>query len=363
MANCPVCGEEIERKSNRGPLPTYCGTACKRTVEKEKRRVQYAKIERYCPTCDRVAPRNKMYCDEVCQGYGVRLRWGVRDCSQCGREFLPTAKDQKYCTQECQWASMRDRIECTCKQCGKRFVAKKDRTTFCSRECAYIFNAAKLTFCKSCGKETNGSKYCSEECRSDYELICNQCGKSFRGRINQVYCSDDCVKAKNRQDIYDRSKKEFEELVKPRKCKCCKKVFAPEYGDKRRSFCSVVCSKRYARRQRKGEGQCNSRARKKLRKMYGEVLSIMYEPIKSQLVFERDNWVCGICGQPIDRNTKAPHPLSPSVDHVIALALGGSHTYDNVQAAHFECNWRKADKYPSEAQDIAPDYEAICCRV
>jgi 5-methylcytosine-specific restriction endonuclease McrA len=60
-------------------------------------------------------------------------------------------------------------------------------------------------------------------------------------------------------------------------------------------------------------------------------------------VFKRDKWTCGICHEAIDRTLRWPDLMSASVDHVIPLAEGGSHTYDNVQAAHWLCNTYKRD--------------------
>lgn len=59
-------------------------------------------------------------------------------------------------------------------------------------------------------------------------------------------------------------------------------------------------------------------------------------------IFDRDGWVCQICGQQIHRELKRPHPASVSLDHVIPIALGGNHTRANVQASHLQCNLRKA---------------------
>jgi len=43
-----------------------------------------------------------------------------------------------------------------------------------------------------------------------------------------------------------------------------------------------------------------------------------------------------------------PHPKAPTIDHIVPLAQGGDDTRDNVQLAHFECNWRKRDAGESE---------------
>jgi 5-methylcytosine-specific restriction endonuclease McrA len=54
--------------------------------------------------------------------------------------------------------------------------------------------------------------------------------------------------------------------------------------------------------------------------------------------------VCGICGKPVDFSYKAPHPLSPTVDHIIPVSKGG-HPSDisNLQLAHRCCNRQKSD--------------------
>lgn len=55
-------------------------------------------------------------------------------------------------------------------------------------------------------------------------------------------------------------------------------------------------------------------------------------------VFVRDAWVCGICELPVDRSLRWPEPGSPSLDHVVPLASGGSHTRENTQCSHLYCN-------------------------
>jgi 5-methylcytosine-specific restriction endonuclease McrA len=63
-------------------------------------------------------------------------------------------------------------------------------------------------------------------------------------------------------------------------------------------------------------------------------------------VLERDEFVCGICLKKIDDALAHPDPWSASLDHVIPLSRGGAHTMANAQAAHLDCNRRKAARMP-----------------
>ena len=72
------------------------------------------------------------------------------------------------------------------------------------------------------------------------------------------------------------------------------------------------------------------------------------ETVSRLEVFQRDEYWCGICDEPIDASAKWPDPMSASLDHVVPLNRGGTHTYDNVQASHFACNCRKGDRVGDE---------------
>lgn len=65
------------------------------------------------------------------------------------------------------------------------------------------------------------------------------------------------------------------------------------------------------------------------------------ETFKPSEVFERDGWICQICGSQIDPALRYPDPLSVSLDHIVGLAAGGDHTVANCQAAHLRCNYTK----------------------
>ena len=70
------------------------------------------------------------------------------------------------------------------------------------------------------------------------------------------------------------------------------------------------------------------------------------DPIKSLDVFERDNWICHLCDNRINRYLRLPNWWAATIDHVIPISEGGTHTWDNVKAAHAKCNWDKANKTP-----------------
>lgn len=66
-----------------------------------------------------------------------------------------------------------------------------------------------------------------------------------------------------------------------------------------------------------------------------------FEQFKSAEIYVRDKWICGICGEGVNKDLRHPDPFSPSLDHVIPLARGGHHLRSNSQLAHLCCNKRK----------------------
>lgn len=62
------------------------------------------------------------------------------------------------------------------------------------------------------------------------------------------------------------------------------------------------------------------------------------------VIYERDKYRCHICGHEVAMAKRHPHPLAPTIDHVVPLRRGGTHTMDNVKCAHSLCNCVKSDK-------------------
>lgn len=64
------------------------------------------------------------------------------------------------------------------------------------------------------------------------------------------------------------------------------------------------------------------------------ICTTQVEKIDLVVVFERDLGLCGLCLGPVDL-------ADWHLDHIVPLALGGTHTYDNVQVSHPLCNLKK----------------------
>lgn len=58
-------------------------------------------------------------------------------------------------------------------------------------------------------------------------------------------------------------------------------------------------------------------------------------------LFELHNWICNICEEPIDRSLRFPNVMAATVEHVIPLCRGGTHTWENTRPAHAKCNFEK----------------------
>lgn len=62
---------------------------------------------------------------------------------------------------------------------------------------------------------------------------------------------------------------------------------------------------------------------------------------------------CALCGKPIDKTLRTPHPMSAEVDEIIPVSKGGSpYDRDNVQLVHRICNQRKGNKIYREGERV-----------
>lgn len=122
-----------------------------------------------------------------------------------------------------------------------------------------------------------------------------------------------------------------------KKCYECNKEFTTTSDAK---YCSTKCMKRA------------NDYRKSLRKRKRAMTNgdVDWSISLAKLIKKETN-VCHICGEKCDSNDYIINENGafiagnrhPSIDHVMPIAKGGTHTWDNVRLAHRQCNSIKSD--------------------
>ncbi|CQR75081.1 HNH endonuclease [Sporomusa ovata DSM 2662] len=242
------------------------------------------------------------------------LKNKISVCLQCGQEFRPTHKNQKFCSIACVGISQRKLY--ICKNCGIEFNLKSGgKGIFCSRECSfdYIHKNKKqkepkpLVSCVICGSQFKGkgnSKFCSDHCRREFKRI----------RFKENFVS---VKETN--------------LFIEKQCPECGNIFKTNYYAKRKKFCSDECCNRYFQREYKMD------RKEQLQKAY-------IEPVSFKKIYKRDKAICQICGEYVEYDKTPTNPMGATIDHIIPLSKGGLHCMSNCQLAHRRCNSLKGSK-------------------
>lgn len=155
-------------------------------------------------------------------------------------------------------------------------------------------------------------------------FICPICGSPFRSakRTAPTGCSRKCH-LQARYQLYRAERLEHKTTL-VRACPHCGDPLAPE-----QRVDAVYCSDR-----------CNSRAHALARKIAGRS-GTERRRVNRAYLGDRDGWRCGLCRKRIDRNLEHPHPLAPSVDHIVPISLGGGNELSNLQLTHLRCNLTK----------------------
>lgn len=221
--------------------------------------------------------------------------------------------------------------------------------------------------CRECGGGTNrGAEFCSR-CRplTDRQLEqpraagreqsrrdpyrgskgrpCSVCGKviSYRpakGSLERPVCRP-CRRV-SRLRICEQCGEQFEARGKDR-------------PDAPNRFCTAAC--RIASRRMYAHPRAASKASTRARKVK---VRLTWDGVTDRQIFERDGWKCQVpgCGQRLRRDLAWPDPLSPSIDHIVPLSLGGTDTAPNKRAAHLTCNISRSNRmHPDDAQIVTPE--------
>lgn len=105
----------------------------------------------------------------------------------------------------------------------------------------------------------------------------------------------------------------------------------------KRTLCSREC-RALVRRAVGFDPQIEYRRRRRAAISQGDAI----DPIA---VFRRDRWRCHLCGTHTPRRLRGTLEASaPELDHIVPLAMGGTHTWGNVACACRQCNSRKGAK-------------------
>ena len=67
------------------------------------------------------------------------------------------------------------------------------------------------------------------------------------------------------------------------------------------------------------------------------------DEIDALTLFNLYGWTCYLCKAPIDPHKRTPDWKAATIEHIVPLAQGGTHTWDNVAPAHYRCNQQKGD--------------------
>ena len=138
----------------------------------------------------------------------------------------------------------------------------------------------------------------------------------------------------NRNELFEK------ELSKIKECEYCGRIF---YAKDYNWYCSDICKANMKKEKQK--------ARKRLREAKAKKNGKIEWNISLEKLIQRDEGICKICGRQVDTEdyyyTDEGYFIAgenyPSIDHIIPLAKGGTHTWDNIQLAHRHCNSIKSD--------------------
>ena len=225
-------------------------------------------------------------------------------CRMCGKVFeqvLRRGCARAYCSDECKSLRRRPEITKVCDIAGCGKLARSNGASWCEmhymrdRKRGSVYAVVRTVgghdACVYCGTPTTGQKYCSSRCAA----------RSLRG--------NPATKA----------------------CVICGKQFNPvsDHGPDA-NVCGPQCQK-----DRKRDWEQSRRAL---------VADAFVEDVSRAEVMRRSKWRCHLCGELIPKSARWPDPMFGTVDHVMPIAAGGSHSYANCKAAHMKCNGKKGKR-------------------
>jgi hypothetical protein len=240
----------------------------------------------------------------------------MRECIVCAARL--SGRQTKYCSKRCKVVA--DGTAALARPGFRRQKNERQRRRRAAK-------AVRLDFtCVQCGaafgvqNPEREPKYCSSQCEASAKAV------SYKGRPAPTDPHPRRTAARRKLKRAAREHRTNRRWVQGRCRRCGDDFLVQNRGPSLAAFCSDICAKRDA----------NSRRRAIEAAAYVEL-------VHRHKVFERDQWTCQLCGDPVLPDAEVPHPLAPTIDHIVPLAKGGTHEASNVQLAHFLCNSTKSD--------------------
>ena len=256
--------------------------------------------------------------------------------SRSAGDFVYSDKMKELNQQAHEEATLRFAKKLQERFCGKFVVAGEYRpdgkllaTVRCT-ECGHVFTHSidmrKNWYCPEC-KKADGAR----------SILIDTLKKLVRNKTKT------CESVDNAIGDYRSAARSLQTFLIDKKCVVCGAMFHSD--NPRQVCCSHECSKKNAKK--RGRGDFHRHRARRYHVAFDRTISL-------HALYERDDGICQICGEPCDWNDDsygACGPTYPSIDHIRPFAQGGGHTWDNVQLAHFMCNSIKGSTYGEVTDD------------
>ena len=250
---------------------------------------------------------DKGYCSQVCNAAGLG---GAIIAQRLSEEHVADIVSRSGFTYVCGYQSMRKPITVRCEKCNQTFERQ-----------AHIFRDV-----------ANGTWTAANECpfcRKDKIEQKRKERKQIKEHDAWIIAE---FKAQSKAALIGL---QLNERLATRVCKNCGVEYCIEStGYNSQQYCSEKCMRRWVMRIK------NDRRLKRMKQRMHD------NDITLEKLFNKSNGICYLCGELCDWGNMIDGNAGdnyPSIDHVIPLSKGGTHTWDNVKLAHRSCNLAKRD--------------------
>lgn len=324
QGTCAGCGALLPVRAGPGRPVKWCDE-CRRRIIRDRKRQRYADdldFRLVLRERSRQWMRQMRGSDLVrrCVGCDVSLSMGRTKQSK----WCPTCKAVNDAARAAASRGLSPFVDKNrqCGECGDIFLAKDRRGRFCSKRC--------------------GNRHRLRQGRGD--AVCEWCGALFRHQQSDPskvrFCSRECRGMSERRAPVPTSSRIW--IID---CLVCAKTVTVRTARQRQcgahSNAEYAAAKYHADKAAQGDGRTPENWRRNVDRRNRRMRDRYVEDVSFSYIAKRDGWRCHLCGRPVPRGKRHPHPNSASLDHIVPLSRDGEHSKSNVALAHLHCNLEK----------------------